>query len=73
MKLEQRQQAMLQLHLHDHQLYCRPRYGLYWKSDGIHNHIFWVDVQMTTTTDGDSILLWEHSNNNNDNNNNDNK
>ena len=37
MWLEQRRQAMLQLHLSDHKFYCLLRYTLYWRFDGIYN------------------------------------
>ena len=39
MLLEQRRQAMLQLHLSDQQFYCLPRCSLYYRFDGMHTCI----------------------------------
>ena len=48
MKLEQRRQAMLQLHLSDQQFHCLIRCGLYQRLDGkckyIMNHGCWVSA-----------------------------
>ena len=47
MQLEQRRQAMLQLHLNDGQFYCLLRCNLYWRFYGIHlsvNRVFADDL-----------------------------
>ena len=45
MQLEQRRQAMLQLHLSDQPFYCLLRYDLYWSFDGVLTNELYILIE----------------------------